>query len=263
MKANMRFRNLLKKHGLSIISVIIFFLLWEIGSRLNVLPKDYIGTPSIFIVEFFHLFTPRIITTYLLPSVEALIIGLPTAILLGVVIAFAIGINPTVRKIFKPFLFAVNTIPVVVFFPLFVFAFGISLESVIIVIIAMCTVPVLINVVQGIASADPLLLTMAKSFKVSKFFVVKDILFFSALPYLIAGIRAAIGRSIIALIIAELYGLNRGIGYLIAFYGGSFHADKLMALVIFILLINCVLFAILWLIEKSLYKIGYRKEALS
>ena len=256
----MKTRELLSKHGLSIASVLVFFSLWEAGSRLGVLPKDYIGTPSVFFVEFYKLFNQRTINTYLLPSVEALVTGLLIAIVLGTVFGFAIGVNATVRKIFKPFLFAINTIPVVVFFPLFVFAFGISLESVIIVIVAMCTVPILINVVQGVASADSLLLTMAKSFKAKKLLVVKEVLFYSTLPYLFAGIKAAIGRSVIALIIAELYGLNRGIGYLIAFYGGSFHADKLMALVLFILLINCILFAILWFIEKRFYKVGYRKE---
>lgn len=256
----MKLRKLLSKHGLSVTSVIVFFALWEAGSRFGILPKDYIGTPSVFFVEFFKLFDQRTINAYLLPSVEALITGLLIAIVLGTLVGFAIGVNATVRKIFKPFLFAINTIPVVVFFPLFVFAFGISLESVIIVIVAMCTVPILINVVQGVASADPLLLTMAKSFKAGKIFVVKEVLFYSTLPYLFAGIKAAIGRSVIALIIAELYGLNRGIGYLIAFYGGSFHADKLMALVLFILLINCILFAILWLVEETFYKVGYRKE---
>ncbi len=254
--------KLLKKHDYSILSVVVLTILWEIGSRLNYLPKDYMGTPSLIVVEFIRLFTPRTINTYILPSLEALSIGLIIAIIASTTLGFVIGINPVIRKLFKPYLFAINTIPFVVFFPMLVYTLGISIVSVIIVIVAMCSVPILINVVEGVANTDPQLLSMARSFRASELFIVKEIRFFSTLPYIFAGVKSAFGRAVIALVVAELYGLNRGIGYLIAFYGGSFHADQMMALVLFILLINCFLFAILWQIEKLFNKIGYRKETL-
>ncbi len=250
----MTIKTFLKKYGLSVLSVIIFIFLWEVGSRLGILPVDYIGTPSKIFFEFTHMWTPDFVNTYFLPSIEELFIGLAISIAVGTVFGFLIGINSTVRQIFKPFFFAINTVPVMVFFPLFIIAFGISLQTVIIAIVVTCAAPIMINVAEGVANTDPLLLGMAKSFNAKGFFVFKEVLLGSTLPYLFAGIKSGVGRAIIALIIAELYGLNKGIGYLISFYGSGLHTDKLMAIVLLILLLNCIIFSMIWLIERNLYE---------
>jgi NitT/TauT family transport system permease protein len=255
----MKIKKLFKKYDLSIISVVVFLVLWEIGGRLNLLPVDYIGMPSKIMVEFVHLLNPTFLGSYLLPSLEALIIGLTASIVLGVVLGFLIGVNPIVRKIFKPFMLALNAIPVIVFFPFFILIFGISLQSVITTIIIMCAIPILINVVEGVANTDPQLMIMAKSFNATSSFVVSEVVFFSSLPYIFSSIRAAIGKAIVALVIAEIYGLNKGIGYLISYYGSSFHVDKLMGIVLIILLINVILSSILWWVEKSFNKFNNRK----
>jgi NitT/TauT family transport system permease protein len=242
--------NLIKRNYISILSVSVFLLLWEIGSRVGFLPSDYVGTPSKIFIEFFGLFTAQNLSDYLLPSVESLFLGLALAIIMGVVLGYAIGMNITVRKIFKPFLFAINAVPAVVFFPLIILTLGISLQSVILTIVLMCFVPVMINVMEGVSSTDSQLLSMADSFGSKKLFVLKNIIFYSTLPYIFAGTRAAIGKSVIALIVAELYGLNQGIGYLVSYYGSTFQINKLMSLVLFILVLNGILFTILMGFEK-------------
>jgi len=94
---------------------------------------------------------------------------------------------------------------------------------------------IIINTIDGVKNTDKELLKMAKSFKAGKLFTIKSIMFYKSLPFIFSGMRIAVGKSIIGLVVAEIFGYGIGLGYLVSFYGANFAAAKLI-FIIFVLL---------------------------
>src|SRR5262249_51702728 len=99
-------------------------------------------------------------------------------------------------------------------------------EGQIIVVFLFAVFPVLINTYQGVRECDKNMLEVAYSFRSSEWRVWQDVLLPFALPYIIAGIRLAIGRGLIGMIIAEFYTTISGLGFMITRYANVFEMDK-------------------------------------
>jgi NitT/TauT family transport system permease protein len=95
---------------------------------------------------------------------------------------------------------------------------------------------------------------MAQSFGASRFFIVKNVIFYEALPFIVAGAKTALGKAFIGLIVAEFYGIGQGLGRLISFYGLTYKIDKFMAVLAFILLISGLLLMGFGYLERRIQK---------
>ena len=100
---------------------------------------------------------------------------------------------------------ALYAMPLVAVVPLLVLWFGIYLKAKIIVVFLFAVFPLLINTYQGVRECDKGLLEVAHSFRSSEWRTWQDVLLPFALPYIFAGIRLAIGRGLIGMIIAILH----------------------------------------------------------
>ena len=94
---------------------------------------------------------------------------------------------------------ALYATPLVAVVPLLVLWFGIYLKAKIIVVFLFAVFPVLINTYQGVRECDKNMLEVAHSFRSSEWQVWRDVLLPFAVPYIIAGIRLAIGRGLIGM----------------------------------------------------------------
>ena len=99
--------------------------------------------------------------------------------------------------------------------PLLVLWFGIYLKAKIIVVFLFAVFPVLINTYQGVRECDKNMLEVARSFRSSEWRMWQDVLLPFALPYIVAGIRLAIGRGLVGMVIAEFYTTISGLGFMI------------------------------------------------
>jgi len=72
--------------------------------------------------------------------------------------------------------------------------------------------PILINTYEGVRNADRLLINVVRSFGASEWDVARLVVVPNALPYIIAGLRLAIGRAILGVVVAEFFGAEEGLG---------------------------------------------------
>src|SRR5207249_1963826 len=102
---------------------------------------------------------------------------------------------------------------------------------------------------QGVRNVDPGLLEVARAFSSSERRLWKDVVVPSALPFILAGVRLAIGRGLIGMIVAEfLIGLA-GLGYLIIVYQNTFRIDRMFVPVIVVAALGIALMGLVQLIE--------------
>jgi NitT/TauT family transport system permease protein len=240
----------------SVLSVLIFISIWEWVSIKELINPLFIGRPSQVITEFFGFLTSQDFWLAYKETISALSIGLLIATSLGLLIGIISGINRYVNSALRPYIYTISSIPTLAFLPIIIIWFGVGGEAKIFVIVLFSIVPIVINVVEGVHSVDKKLLDMAKSFSASQFFVVKKIIIFEIIPYFVSGLRNAIGKAMIGVIVAEFFGLGQGIGYLISFYGQTYKTDKFMALMLVALVTSLVLILGIKVIEKRIKKWG-------
>src|SRR5207237_9944658 len=101
--------------------------------------------------------------------------------------------------------------------------------------------PSLSNTQQGVRNVDRQLLEVARSFYTSERRLWSDVILPSATPYVLAGVRLAIGRGLIGMIVAEFFVGLVGMGYLIVEYENVFRIDRMFVPVIIVAAMGIIL----------------------
>jgi NitT/TauT family transport system permease protein len=94
----------------------------------------------------------------------------------------------------------------------------------------------------------------ARSFGASEWQVFKSVVFPSTLPFLITGLRIAVGRALVGVLVGELYAATAGIGFMITVAGATFQTDKVFVGVLIFAFSGVVLTEILDRIERRFDK---------
>jgi NitT/TauT family transport system permease protein len=152
--------------------------------------------------------------------------GLVLAVTVGVPLGLAAGWYRRFSYAVEPFLAAFNATPQIAFLPLMIVWFGTGLATKILIIFLLAVLPIAINAQSAVRTTDPRLLRLASSFGAGEWQLFRSIIFPSAVPYLLAGLRLAIGRGMIGIVVAEIYGSASGVGAMISQAGSRFETDK-------------------------------------
>ncbi len=147
---------------------------------------------------------------------------------------------------------ALYATPMVALVPLLVLWFGIYLKAKIIVVFLFAVFPILINTYQGVRECDKNMLEVARSFRSTEWRVWQDVLLPFALPYIAAGIRLAIGRGLVGMVVAEFYTTISGLGFMITRYANNFEMDKTFVPVIMLMVLGVSLTTGLKWVERRI-----------
>jgi sulfonate transport system permease protein len=202
----------------------LVLIVWQIvGPHISPIFFTY---PTKIAVAFYDLTVSGDLPHYLAQSLEVMVYGLLIAVFVGITLAVLMA---RVRWLDWALDLPVNALyacPLVALVPLLVLWFGIYLKAKIIIVFLFAVFPVLINTYQGVRECDQNMQEVAHSFRSSEWQMWQDVLLPFALPYIAAGIRLAIGRGLVGMVIAEFYTTITGLGYMITRYANNFEMDK-------------------------------------
>jgi len=105
---------------------------------------------------------------------------------------------------------------------------------------------------QGVREVDRSIVDVARSFRSSEWRMWQDVLLPWAVPYMAAGVRLAIGRGLVGMIIAEFYTSISGLGYMITRYTHIFEMDKTFVPVILLMFLGVSLTGMLKWLERKI-----------
>jgi sulfonate transport system permease protein len=149
----------------------------------------------------------------LVPSLRVLGLGYLVAVLAGVVLGVVLGLSRRIEQACGPLLELLRAIPGVALLPIFIVLFGLGSEMKVVLIAAGAIWPVLLNTIDGVRSVEPLLLDVARTFRLSRAQRLRRIVLPSAGPQIFAGARTALAIAVIVMVVGETVGSSGGIGY--------------------------------------------------
>jgi NitT/TauT family transport system permease protein len=152
-------------------------------------------------------------------SLWELAIAFVASALVGIPLGVAMGWSRPAEYALDPFIWVLYSTPLVAFWPLFIIWLGIGMKTIMALAFLFSVVQVIINTMAGVRSIDPVLIRCARSFNAR----TSDLFFKFTLPgallMIIAGLRLAVGRALIGVVIGELFSSNAGLGFHISYFG--------------------------------------------
>ena len=229
-----------------IILVLGFWELYPAVFGLSKAAKLFFTTPSAIVVALYELmFTGRDVSVlgsiwhHFEASATSFAIGLGLSILVALPLGVALGRSQTIDAMVDPFITALNATPRLVFLPLVLIWFGVGFWSVVVIVFIGAVFPLLINTYAGVKNADKLLINVVRSFGANEWEINKLVVLPNSLPFIVAGLRLAIGRAILGVVVAEFFGgAEAGLGKMMVHSAQSYAIDVLFAVLIIFMTIS-------------------------
>ena len=187
--------------------------------------------------------------TALSQSLSVLAAGLALGATAGIVLGLLAGRSAVAAALMEIPVNALYATPMVALIPVLVLWFGFGATAKIVVITLFVIFPVLINATRGVREVDTKLIEVARSFGSSERQLWRDLVLPSALPFIVTGLRLAIGRGLIGVIVAEFYTAFSGLGFLIVKNANSFQTDRTFVPIVVLAVLGIALTGLLEWIE--------------
>ncbi|WP_328807673.1 ABC transporter permease [Nonomuraea antri] len=177
-------------------------------------------------------------------------VGLALAFCLAVVAGVIIGIVPGLRAATRSTIEFLRPIPSVALVPLATLLYGPSIGSTLLLVVYAAFWQVLIQVLYGVAAVDAVADDTARAYGLSAWSRVRHLVWPSALPYVMTGLRLAAAVAFILAVTAELVIGSPGIGAEIQVAQNSGSIDAVYALVVLAGVVGIVVNAAVRLLER-------------
>ncbi|GIF51190.1 ABC-type nitrate/sulfonate/bicarbonate transport system permease component [Asanoa ferruginea] len=197
---------------LGALGLIGFGLVLEVAPRIGVVPIDFAPPTSQILVTLVGQLDDGSFWTALLHTLGTWAGGLAIAVVAGAVIGVLLGSLPILRAATTTTIEFLRPIPSVALIPLVIVLYGPTVRSTLILVVYAAFWQMLIQVVHGVADVDPVALDTARSFRLSPWARVRHVVWPSALPYVMTGLRLAAAVALILTITGELVIGSPGLG---------------------------------------------------
>jgi NitT/TauT family transport system permease protein len=237
--------------ALPVLSVLVFLAVWQIvGNNINPI---LLATPVNVVKAFWDLFKTGQLGPAFATSMGDLMTGYLLAVAVGIAVGVAMGRGPRVERILNPYVNFFQATPLVALVPLIVIWFGVNFEARVTVTFILAVWSVIINTATGVKETPASLIDVTRVYKYNRWQVISRVALPNAVPNIFAGMRIALGKALIGMVIAQMEISVTGLGGLIINYGNSFKTAYLLAAVFTSAIVGVIAAALLQVIRRVLF----------
>ena len=239
----------MKKFLLGILGAILFITSWEL---LVIIKQDasLVGVDRI-TKAFIEIVAKKEFYINLFSTLKIVFIGIAIATACGIILAVIMDLSEGARYILTPLIEALRNIPSITLFPILLVLYGIGDTARIFVIFWTAFPSVIISSDYGLKNIDGTVIEAAKMDGANAFEVMRSIKFPLAMPEMLNGIKIGIGSGFVAIVVAEMLGASKGLGFMVLWATNSFKYDETYAYIIVIALIGAVVNYIMSVVIKK------------
>ena len=230
-----------------LLSLLVLLVVWEFyGRRVNPILFTY---PTAILHAFIGLVTSGELQSYMKESLLVLFYASILSVIVGVLLGVVMGRFSLVEWATDIYVSALYSMPMVAMVPLIVLWFGFRVPAKVTIVFLFMVFPILLNTYQGVKDVDRNLQEVACSFCSSEGQLWRHLIIPSAIPFIVVGVRLAIGRGLVGMIVAEFYTSVTGLGYMIVRYANAFETDKLFVPIVVVMILGVGLMSLAKWIE--------------
>lgn len=237
---------------LGLAGLVALVALWQVGAAAHVIDPMFFGSPvGIVQAAAVEVRIPRFWEDVRY-SVTEVTIGFVVSLVLAVPLGIAIGWYRRISFAFDPWLNFFNALPRPALIPLVVLWVGLGIEMKIVIVFLGGFFSIIVPTVEGVRTIDRQLLDVCRSFRASNVRIFRSLVIPGTLPFIATGIRLALGRLLIGVVIAELYAQTQGLGVMIDRAADSLDGDRMMFAILLFTVMGVLTTEAAGLVERRL-----------
>jgi ABC-type nitrate/sulfonate/bicarbonate transport system permease component len=210
-------------------AVVVVIGLWQLIAALRIKPAIVLPGPADVVKAFGTLFSSSAIWVDLGTSGKELLYGLVLATVIGLPLGLVIGWYARLSYALNPLITFLYATPRIALTPLLIIWLGIGDASKIAIVFLMAVFPILINAAAGVQNLDPAVLRVARCYGAGPLQIFRTVALPGSVPFIISGLRLAVGQALIGVFVAELSGATHGVGMLMNTAGQQFQTSVVFA----------------------------------
>lgn len=239
----------LPRWAITTASVVAMLLVWEAAGRnINPIFGSY---PSAIAAAAWDITVSGELPKALLESLRAFLMGFVLSVVIGVPIGLIIGRSRILEAAGGIYVTAGNAMPLVALVPLLILWFGLGFKVKVAIVLLMSVFPVIINTWLGVAAVPKGLIEVGLTFVAPRSVILRRIVLPATIPYIMAGVRLAIGRAVVAMIIAEFFTTISGLGAIVINAANNFDTATMFVPIILLMVLALALDALIGWAERK------------
>ncbi len=239
-------------HGRGLVFLIVLLALWEMASRNGLLNPRLFPTVSDILVRFADLWLSNVFPGHLLATLERMAAGYLLAALVGVGAGLLMGYWHGIYRRLELLLEFLRPMPPVALIPVFILFLGIGDEMKIALVFFGALWPTLLSTIDGARGVHPTMVDVARMYHYGPVRTLTLVIFPSALPQTMAGLRVSLAISLIVSLVSEMIGATRGLGQFILVSQRSFRMADMYSGIFLLAIVGYTLNRLFLLAERRL-----------
>lgn len=232
--------------------IIGFLSIWEYLSTKGIINSFMFSSPSKVVDTIYGLYRDNNLFRHIWVTVYETLIAFGIGLFLSTGIAILLYLFNTLYKVFDPFLTCLNSLPKVALGPMIIIIAGANIRSVIVMAVLINVIVSTIVITNGFYNTDKIKLKLMKTFKASKYQILKYLVIPSNYKTIISSFKLGISMSMIGVISGEFLVSQEGLGYLIIYGTQVFNLNLVISGIVLLIVISYLLYKIVEYIEKIL-----------
>ncbi|TCK21837.1 ABC transporter permease [Pseudonocardia endophytica] len=226
---------------LGLVGGFVVLAVWQATVWAGWVDPAFSGSPLGALGGLGHLYESGNLVAPTLDTLRSVGLGLLISMAAGIPLGLVIGRSVVLHGLLEPLIGIMYSVPFVVFLPIIIFWFGIDDSARLVIVVWSAIFPLMINVVSGARNLDASYLQVSRSFCAGRVRTLWSVALPGTMPYILAGLRQAVGRTLVGAIVAELFMGTSGLGYVVQAETSNFEMDNAMAAIGVIAVVAVVL----------------------
>ncbi len=239
-----------KSSHMTLASLAVILIVWEVLGRQ--LPAALASYPSAIALAFWQLMADGQLVSAFIASIQPFIVGYLLSALIGIPLGLLVGRSRAVEAVLGLYVTAGYAVPLVALVPLFVLWFGLGFLVKVVIIFTMAVFPIIINTWAGVQAVPRALVEVGTAFVASQAAIMRKIIIPATIPYVMTGLRLAIGRAVVGMVVAEFFTAIGGLGGIVINAGNNFDMAVLFVPIIVLMMLGYGLTVLVGTLERRI-----------
>ncbi len=206
-------------------------------------------------------YTAKLVATesfdmHLFDTLRAFAIAYALSVAIGLAVGFWLGFDRLSGDAIEPMIVAVYAIPKLTLYPILLLAFGLTLSAKVAFGVLHGVIPIILFTLSAVHNTKPILIKTGRVLKLTRFQMVRWILFPAAIPEIFTGLRVGFALTLIGSLLAEMFASQRGLGYLLMNGIGLHNVELIMAVTLIIVVFAASVSTLLLYVDHRLHRRG-------
>ena len=239
---------------LGLVLPVLILAVWWVAAESGAIPDYLLPSPPQVVAAGVELAQAGLLATYILISVQRVLLGFAIGAAIGLVLGALVGLSPLASKLLAPLLGAIRAVPSLAWVPLLTIYLGIYEEPKITLIAIGAAFPVFTTVAGALRHVDPHLVEAGQAFGLGRLALLSTVQLPAVVPSIVSGLRLALAQAWLFLVAAELIASSMGLGFLLIDSQNNGRIDRLFLAIILLGVLGKTTDALVGLGERALLK---------